>query len=120
MALIMIAEDDPGIVDMLSLILKREGHHVSPVSDGAQFIEKAKELKPDLLVVDIMMPGVYGSSAVKSLREARETAGTPVLFVTAVPPEQVRKVVPEAPDVMVLHKPVDAARFLEAVNTLLP
>lgn len=120
MALIMVADDDADIVEMLSEMLKTRGHQVVSVRDGVQMVEKAKDWKPHLIVADLMMPGTYGSAAYKSIQADPTTSGIPVIFLTAVPEEQARKVVPAAPNVRLLFKPVELPTLLNAVAELLP
>lgn len=119
MALIMVADDTPEIVSMLKDLLSSRGHQVVGVSDGVQMVEKAKDWRPHLIVSDIMMPGSYGSSAYKTLQQDSSTASIPVVFLTAVSPEQARKVVPESPRVRLLFKPIDIPALFQAIEELL-
>jgi len=119
MAMILIAEDEPTLADMLGQFLKNKGHLVTIAEDGAQMIVKAKEIKPDAIVADVMMPGTYGTSAYKTLQEDSSTKGIPVLFLTAITPEQATALIPEAPGVKVMHKPAEPAEFVAAVESLL-
>lgn len=120
MALIMVADDAPDIVELVSDILKSRGHQVVSVSDGIQMVEKAKAWRPHLIVADLMMPGVYGSAAYKTLQEDPATARIPVLFLTAVAEPQARRVVPEAANVRLMFKPVEPLALLKAVAEMLP
>ncbi|TPW20717.1 MAG: putative response regulator/sensor histidine kinase [Elusimicrobia bacterium] len=119
MALILVAEDAPELAEMLKHILESRGHQVAVASDGVEMIEKAKSLRPKLIISDIMMPGAYGSAAFKTLQDDPYTKGTPVIFLTAVSPEQAAKVVPADPGILILHKPVDVMALLGAVNKML-
>lgn len=119
MALILVAEDAPELAEMLKHVLESRGHQVAVASDGVEMIEKAKNLRPKLIISDIMMPGAYGSAAFKTLQDDPYTKGTPVIFLTAVSPEQAAKVVPADPGILILHKPVDVMALLGAVNKML-
>ena len=119
MALILVAEDSPDIATMLRDILHSKGHQVAVCSDGVEMIERAKSLRPKLIVSDVMMPGAYGSSAYKSLQDDDFTRGIPILFLTAITPDQAAKVIPKADNVRVLHKPLMLPVFLNAVNEML-
>ncbi len=119
MALILIAEDDPDIAGMLQDILQSKGHQVAISVDGVEMIERAKSIQPKIIVSDVMMPGAYGSSAYKSLQDDEFTKGIPILFLTAITPEQAAKVIPRADDIRVLHKPLDLPAFLTTVDELL-
>lgn len=119
MALILVADDTPEIVQMVTDILAMRGHQVAVATDGVEMIEKAKSHRPQIIVADIMMPGAYGSAAYKALQDDPFTKNIPVIFLTAVTPEQVRAVVPDSPRVRVLHKPLDIPTLLQTVNELL-
>lgn len=80
MARILIAEDDPNQARVLKAYLEREGHHVVVAHDGRQAIESARQLRPDLVVSDIMMPNVDGLDVIRVLRADGDV---PVIFVTA-------------------------------------
>ena len=119
MALIMVADDTPDIVELLKDILASRGHQVVSVPDGVQMIEKAKSWRPQLIIADLMMPGAYGSAAYKSLQDDPTTAAIPVIFLTAVPEQQARRVVPDAPNTKLLFKPVMPKVLFDAVNEML-
>ena len=116
--LIMVADDTPEIVMMLKDILEARGHQVVSVSDGIQMIEKAKAWRPHIIIADVMMPGAYGSSAYKALQEEPVTKNIPVIFLTAITPEQAKKVIPESPRVRILHKPLDFPALMKAIDEL--
>lgn len=119
MARILVADDDAAFLGMLTDRLQSRGHQVIPVSDGMQVAEKAQELHPDLLVLDIQMPNSYGTTAHSVLRDRPRTADLPVIFVTGVPLENAKKIVPDLPNVRLVGKPVDFAGLLALVEELL-
>src|SRR4051812_23447748 len=80
-ARLLVVEDDPNIVELLSASLRFAGFEVATANDGGQALQVAKEFRPDLIVLDVMMPGVDGFDVVKRLREDGQR--TPVLFLTA-------------------------------------
>lgn len=119
MALILVAEDTPDLAGLLRDILQSRGHQVALAADGVEMIEKAKTISPKLIIADIMMPGAYGSAAYKTLQEDAHTKGIPIIFLTAVSPDQAAKVVPSAPHVRLLHKPVDIMVLVTTVKEML-
>lgn len=119
MALILVADDDPSIREMLRAVLESRGHQVVLASDGVQMIEAAKTVAPRLIVADVMMPGAYGSAAYKALQEDPHARGIPVVFLTAVTPQQAAKVIVPSPKVRVLHKPLEMKDLLDAIDQLL-
>ena len=119
MALILVADDSPVILEMLKDALETQGHQVATAADGVQMLERAKTLRPKLIVSDIMMPGAYGSSAYSALQEDSFTKEIPVIFLTAVTPEQAEKIVPRSDKVRVMHKPLDIMSLLKATAEML-
>lgn len=119
MALIMLADDTPDIIALLTDILQSRGHQVVSVSDGVQMIEKAKNWRPHLIIADLMMPGAYGSAAYKCLQDDPLTERIPVIFLTAVPEHQARRVVPESPKTRLLFKPIMPNVLLKAITEML-
>lgn len=80
MTKILLVDDEPLITDSLTYSLKREGFDVRAVGDGEQALEVTEEFHPDLVVLDIMLPGISGLEVCKRLREA---STTPVIMLTA-------------------------------------
>ncbi|WP_051467768.1 response regulator [Actinomadura oligospora] len=79
-ARILLAEDDPKQARLIQVYLEREGHRVTAVGDGRQALEQARALRPDLLVLDVMMPGVDGLDVCRILRAE---SSVPILLLTA-------------------------------------
>lgn len=83
MSKILIVDDEPDIVDLVTLHLRREGHECLSLDNGLQVLNTVLEHSPDLIVLDIMMPGLDGLSVFKRLRADTRTRGVPVLILTA-------------------------------------
>jgi len=79
-ALVLVADDDEHIVELVAMYLRRSGYRVEPAYDGGEVLRKARELKPDLLVLDIMMPGEDGLQVCRALSRP---GGVPIIFLTA-------------------------------------
>ncbi len=79
-ALVLVADDDEHIVELVSMYLRRGGYRVEVAYDGSEALRKARELKPDLLVLDIMMPGEDGLQVCRALSGP---GGVPIIFLTA-------------------------------------
>lgn len=80
---ILVVDDEPDILEFIEYNLKREGYQVFLGSNGQEAIEKAKQVKPDLILLDVMMPVLDGIEACKSLRELPEFKTTFIVFLTA-------------------------------------
>ena len=79
---IMIADDDPGIVDAIEMLLEFEGYQVSSTIDGSTVLDMKHEL-PDLLLLDIWMSGEDGRDICKKLKQEDATKDIPVIMISA-------------------------------------
>ncbi len=86
-ARILVVEDEPSIREVLSLYLRRAGYQVTVVEDGQQALDALSSQLPDLVVLDLMLPGVDG---LKITRWLRERGDTPIIMLTARREEQDR------------------------------
>ncbi len=77
---IIVVDDEKNIVQLARLYLNKEGFNVEAAYDGAQALEKAKALRPDLIILDIMMPEMDGLTV---CRELRKTSNVPIIMLTA-------------------------------------
>jgi two-component system, OmpR family, alkaline phosphatase synthesis response regulator PhoP len=80
---ILIVDDDPDIIELLEYNLQKEDYKVASASDGLSAIEIAPSFKPDLILLDIMMPKLDGIETAKRLRKMPEFKNTFILFLTA-------------------------------------
>jgi two-component system, OmpR family, alkaline phosphatase synthesis response regulator PhoP len=80
---ILIVDDEPDILEFLRYNLKKEGFKVVTAPDGKQAIKIAEIEKPDLIILDIMMPEMDGIETCRQMREHKEFADTPIAFLTA-------------------------------------
>ena len=77
---VLIVEDDPDTVNLVGLYLKRDGHKVLSARDGLSGLRLAREAKPDVIVLDIMLPRLDG---IEICRTLREESSTPIIMLTA-------------------------------------
>src|SRR5262249_20086508 len=80
---ILIVEDDSDIRELLQYSLAREGNDVAVAADGKAAMTTARRLVPDLVLLDLMLPGVDGLEVCRQLRSDRATAGSAIIMVTA-------------------------------------
>jgi two-component system alkaline phosphatase synthesis response regulator PhoP len=85
---ILIVDDEPDIVEFISYNLRNKGYLINTAHDGVDAIRKAKEFKPDLILMDINMPNKDGMEAVKELRVLPEFENTAIIFLTALSDEK--------------------------------
>ncbi|HLD28768.1 MAG TPA: response regulator [bacterium] len=79
---ILVADDEPDIVEVIRMGLESEGYSVITASDGLETIKKAKEEKPDLILLDIMMPKLDGFSANLRMKADETLSRIPILVIT--------------------------------------
>lgn len=82
-SLILIVDDHEPAAEMVSHIFRSQGFETLIANDGREAIEKAKKFTPDLILLDVMMPGMTGFEVLEVLRQGQTTADIPVIFVTA-------------------------------------
>lgn len=80
---VLVVDDEKTIRDLVAFRLEFHGHQVSTAENGGQGLEKMKAEKPDLVVLDIMMPDMTGLEVLKTLRQDSELQGTKVILLTA-------------------------------------
>jgi twitching motility two-component system response regulator PilH len=83
MARIMVVDDSPADLQNLKSILQKGGHEVIEVQSGQDSIAKAKAEKPDAIVMDVVMPGVNGFQATRSIAKDPDTKSIPIIVVSA-------------------------------------
>jgi diguanylate cyclase (GGDEF)-like protein len=80
---VLVAEDSPEIAKLMELTLRMEGYFVLQAFDGVQALELARTHRPDLILLDVMMPRLNGFDVARELKKDEETADIPIIFVTA-------------------------------------
>jgi len=80
---ILVIEDDPSTLRLLKYTLQQEGYQVLPTPNGLEGLRKAKSEEPDLIILDVMLPGVDGFEICHRLRAEPQTAKLPILMVSA-------------------------------------
>jgi DNA-binding response OmpR family regulator len=81
--LILIADDDPDILALVSFRLERAGYQVVQARNGEEAVKVALARRPDLAVIDVMMPRIDGYEATRQLRQQEETSRMPIILLTA-------------------------------------
>lgn len=80
---VLIADDEPNILLSLEFLLTKAGFEVTVVEDGQQVLEKARALRPDAILLDVMMPRKNGYEVCQVLREDPDFAGVKIVMLTA-------------------------------------
>ena len=119
MANILIIDDSPTEIQILSNILLRNGYEVSTADTGEVGLKEARSLKPDLILMDVVMPGLNGFQATRKLTRDPETCHIPVIIVSTKD-QKTDKVWGErqgAKDYLV--KPVSEKKLIDAIEGIL-
>jgi twitching motility two-component system response regulator PilH len=119
MALILIVDDSPTEVHVMQKALEKHGFKTAAAENGAEGIRKAKEMKPDLIFMDIVMPGVNGYQATRALAADPETRAIPVIMVTTKGQETDRIWGLRQGAIDYLVKPVSAQALIEKAQAAL-
>nr|WP_314259670.1 response regulator [uncultured Devosia sp.] len=116
---ILIAEDEPSILESLDFILRRAGWSISTVTDGDAALEAVRRLKPRVLVLDVMLPKRSGFDVLKQIRAGSDTHALPVMILTAKGQQQDKRIAEELGADVFVTKPYANAEVVGAVRQLL-
>ena len=112
---ILVVDDDPDVRLMFKLIFESEGYHVSEARNRIAALILIRDSPPDLVVTDIVMPGMDGHELIRRLRADERTAGVPILAVSGHPGSLEQASGANA----VLSKPIDRPGLLAVAGTLM-
>ncbi|MFV0358859.1 response regulator transcription factor [Tropicimonas sp.] len=115
---VLLVEDEPNIIEAIRFILSRDGWAVDTHSNGATAVEAVSARAPDVIVLDVMLPGKSGFDILRELREAPATANLPVLMLTAKGQGRDRELAERYGATRFMTKPFSNAEVLQAVNAL--
>jgi two-component system, OmpR family, alkaline phosphatase synthesis response regulator PhoP len=109
---VLVVDDEPDIRYLLAVVLERAGYEVIEAAHGGPALEQVRSSQPRLVITDRMMPGMSGAELIERLRADEDTAGIPIVMLTATP-------VGEPSADVVLMKPFDPDEMIEVVNMLM-
>lgn len=116
---VLLIEDEPNIIEAIRFLLTRDGWKVGTHSDGADAVEVIQAASPDLVILDLMLPGKSGMDILRDLRDIPALAGLPVLMLTARGQSRDREMAEKAGVSRFMTKPFSNAEVLTAVRDLL-
>lgn len=116
---ILVVDDDQRTLKLVGLILDREGYDVTAVQSGAEGLEKARAQSPDLVILDVMMPGLNGYEVAHQLRSDPLTADVPILMLTGRAQLEDRMIGLESGADDYVTKPVRPRKLVSRVESLL-
>ena len=116
---ILLVDDEQDILEFISYNLEKEGYEIATASNGFDAIEKALEFKPDLIILDIMMPNVDGYATIESVKKNEKLANCKVIFLSAKNKESdIEKGMQLGADAY-MTKPFSIKKLVDQVNELL-
>jgi DNA-binding response OmpR family regulator len=118
MAKIMIVDDDPEISNLLQITMESLGHTIKICDNGREVIDSLKEFKPDLMILDVMLPGVDGYSIATSISQDESLSKIPIIVLSALEPSR-SLFVKFNQVVAFLTKPFNTDDLFEAVKNAL-
>ncbi len=110
---VLVVEDESYLCDLVADVLEAEGHTARTASNGLEALERVMERKPQLILLDLMMPVMDGWEFIRALRNNREWASIPIVVVTAV--YDIKRTQQETGAVAVVTKPFDIDQIAEVV-----
>ncbi len=113
---VLVVDDDPGVLDVVSFMLRREGYDVDEESEGMAALAAARDRRYDIVILDVMLPGMSGTDI---CRELRAKSDVPILMLTARDAELDRVLGLELGADDYVTKPFSAAELLSRVRAIL-
>lgn len=120
-AKILIVDDDPSLQALTKLRFQKSGFNVLAAGDGNEAVKIAKAEIPDLIILDIILPGIDGTEVAQQLREDERTKKIPIIFLSALEGTEADAVSQSTsgPN-LIFGKPVDMQMLLKKVRELIP
>ena len=115
---VLLVEDEPHIIEALSFLLEQDGWTVRSHSDGADAVDAAVEIRPDVIVLDAMLPNKSGFEILGEIRTRGDIAHLPILMLTAKGQAKDRTAAETAGADMFMTKPFSNKEIVEAVSML--
>lgn len=119
MATLLLIEDDVDSRRALEVLLAKGGHTIFSASDGRHALKLLETMRPDVIVLDLVMPLMGGIEFYASLKHVPRLANIPVIVCTAAPPQMVAMVKAVQPPSAYLQKPVDLREMLDVIQDVL-
>ncbi len=116
MTKIMVVDDEPDLRDMLNLMLHKEGFETETAEDGTDFLNKLETFDPDLVTLDVMMPGLTTSEILKKLKEKKSKPKIILLTVVRYSEEERKKILDMGNVVNYITKPFDVDVIIDAIK----
>jgi len=118
-AKILVVDDEPNIVLILEFLLQREGYHVEKAYNGLQALELANTFQPDIIVLDVMMPGMDGFEVARKMRSNPVLESAKIVFLTAKGTQRDKESGYANGAEYYMIKPFDNDEFVNTINEIM-
>lgn len=115
---VLVIEDEPNIIEAISFILSRDGWEVKTHSNGHDAMDAVRARKPDVVILDVMLPGKSGFDILQEIRADTDLSELPVLMLTARGQVKDKEMAQRVGASQYITKPFSNAEVLEAVRSL--
>ena len=119
MSTILIIEDDPNVRKFVTVNLARRGYRAIEAADGEEGLAQARAERPDLILLDLKLPGADGWATLETLRAESDLASIPVIIITASAVKEEERRARQLGAVDYLVKPISVRQLLAAVQAVL-
>jgi CheY-like chemotaxis protein len=117
--LVLVVDDDPEVVELCDMLLERAGYERALATSGEEAVSLLEQRTPNLIVLDLNMPGMDGWSVAALVRKHERTARIPILVMTGLA-QNVENAARRAGATAFVMKPIDPKRFVKEVKRLCP
>jgi len=117
---ILVVDDDPKALLLMEAVLKPRGYDVVLINDGRQVIQTVRKEKPDLILLDIMMPGVDGYTILNKIKQEETIKNIPVVMVTALGHDGNKVFASICGASAYITKPINSKHLIETIARFLP
>jgi len=116
---IMIVEDEPDHIELIKLVLKHNNYNISSCMDGLESVDIINNTMPDLVILDIMLPGLSGFEVCRRIKQSPKTSGIPVIMISVKAEDEDKENGIKSGADLYLSKPFNFYDLVSNIKTLL-
>lgn len=114
---VLVVDDEEPILDLVATLLEARAHEVKTAASGEQALDLVERERPDVMLLDIMMPGLDGATVAQRLREDPKTSDIPIVFLTGlIDNQEMHRRGPKIGGQYFLAKPFDVQHLMEVLD----
>ncbi len=115
---ILVVDDEADVLELVKTILVGSGYEVFTASSGEEALVTATSFNPDLIILDIVMPGISGLEVCRLLKNRKNGGGNPIIVMTALNRDIDRKYISEAGADALITKPFDITQLISTIDKI--